>query len=71
MIGAGPADGSRLSIINLNNGLELAFKLLRELEKATAAELGGIEISPSGFGIDFPKARCSPVLPALLQARPL
>lgn len=37
------------------------------LEKATPAELEKIEISPSGFGIHFPKLDADLYLPALLE----
>jgi hypothetical protein len=37
------------------------------LEKATPAQLEPIEISPSGFGIHFPKLDADLYLPALLE----
>jgi hypothetical protein len=56
-------------VINLKNGLELAFppQIAEGLEKATVAELSDIEISPSGFGIHFPKLDAHLHLPALLR----
>ena len=37
------------------------------LENATAAQLGQIEITPSGLGIHFPKLDAGLYLPALLE----
>jgi Protein of unknown function (DUF2442) len=37
------------------------------LEKASSAELEQIEITPSGYGIHFPKLDADLYLPALLQ----
>ena len=56
-------------VVNLNTGLELAFppRIAQGLEKATAADLKVIDISPSGFGIHFPKLDAHLYLPALLQ----
>jgi hypothetical protein len=56
-------------VVSLNNGLELAFPphIAQGLDKATAAELGDIEISPSGFGVHFPRLDAHLYLPALLQ----
>jgi Protein of unknown function (DUF2442) len=56
-------------LIELNSGLEVGF--LPEngegLENASAAELEKIEITPSGYGIHFPKLEADLYLPALLQ----
>jgi Protein of unknown function (DUF2442) len=56
-------------VVSLNNGLELAFPphIAQGLEKATAADLKVVEISPSGFGIHFPKLDAHLYLPAMLQ----
>jgi len=56
-------------IVNLSNGLELAFPpaIAQGLEKAKAQDLADIEISPSGFGIHFPKLDAHLYLPALLR----
>jgi len=56
-------------IVSLNNGLELAFPphIAQGLELAVPADLTGIELSPSGFGIHFPKLDAHLYLPALLQ----
>jgi hypothetical protein len=56
-------------VVSLNNGLELAFPphIAQGLGKASPAELADIEISPSGFGIHFPKLDAHLYLPALLQ----
>src|SRR5579863_4575086 len=54
--------------IQLSSGLNVSFspRDAQGLEKATAAQLGKIEISPSGFGIHFPKIDADIYLPALL-----
>jgi hypothetical protein len=56
-------------VIRLDSGLDVAFspRDAEGLEKATAAQLREIEISPSGFGIYFPKADVDLYLPALLE----
>ena len=56
-------------IVSLSNGLELAFPpaIAQGLEKAKANDLTDIEISPSGFGIHFPKLDAHLYLPALLR----
>ncbi len=56
-------------VVSLNSGLELAFppRIAQGLEKAKPTELGNIELSPSGFGIHFPRLDAHLYLPALLQ----
>src|SRR2546428_13782083 len=56
-------------IVSLNTGLELAFPphIAQGLESAAPADLTDIELSPSGFGIHFPKLDAHLHLPALLQ----
>ena len=56
-------------LIELSNGLAVAFspRDVQGLEDATTAELSKIEISPSGFGIHFPKPDADIYLPALLE----
>ena len=56
-------------MIHLSTGLDVAFspRDAEGLEDATAAQLNGIEISPSGFGIHFPKLDADLYLPALLE----
>jgi hypothetical protein len=56
-------------IVSLSNGVELAFPpaIAQGLEKAKAQDLADIEISPSGFGIHFPKLDTHLYLPALLR----
>ncbi len=56
-------------VVSLNNGLELAFPphIAQGLEKAAPADLADIEISPSGFGVHFPRLDAHLYLPALLQ----
>jgi hypothetical protein len=56
-------------VVSLSNGLELTFPpaIAEGLEKAKAHDLTDIEISPSGFGIHFPKLDAHLYLPALLR----
>jgi hypothetical protein len=56
-------------VVSLNTGLKLAFPphIAQGLEKASPADLRDIEISPSGFGIHFPKLDAQLYLPAMLQ----
>jgi hypothetical protein len=56
-------------VINLNTGPELAFppRMAQGLEHAKLAELTKVELSPSGFGIHFPKVDAHVYLPALLR----
>ena len=59
----------RRIVVSLSNGLDLAFPphIVQGLEEATPADLADIEISPSGFGIHFPRIDTHLYLPALLQ----
>jgi len=56
-------------VIHLSTGLEVAFSPhdAQGLQAATPAQLDTIEISPSGFGIHFPKLDADLYLPALLE----
>ena len=56
-------------VVSLNTGAELAFppRIAQGLENAMPADLAEIEISPSGFGIHFPRLDADLYLPALLQ----
>lgn len=56
-------------VIRLSSGLDVAFspRDAQGLEKAAAAQLREIEISPSGFGIYFPRLDVDIYLPGLLQ----
>src|SRR5271155_922878 len=56
-------------VIRLSSGLDVAFspRDAQGLEKAAAAQLREIEISPSGFGIYFPRLDVDLYLPGLLQ----
>jgi hypothetical protein len=56
-------------VIRLSSKLELAFspRDAQGLEEATAAQLNPIEISPSGFGLHFPKIDADLYLPAILN----
>lgn len=56
-------------VITLSSGLDIAFKPhdAQGLEGARPAQLAGIEISPSGLGLHFPKLDADLYLPALLE----
>jgi hypothetical protein len=56
-------------VIELDSGLEIGFKPQQApgLEAATPADLGEIEISPSGQGLYFPAIDADLYLPALLE----
>jgi uncharacterized protein DUF2442 len=56
-------------VLNLSTGVDLAFPphIAEGLERATPSELAPIEISPSGFGIHFPRLDADIYLPALLE----
>jgi Protein of unknown function (DUF2442) len=56
-------------VIELASGLEVGFlpNHAQGLERATPAELSHIEITPSGYGIHFPRLDADLYLPALLQ----
>jgi len=56
-------------IICLSSSLDVAFspKDAEGLESASPAQLEPIEISPSGFGIHFPKLDADIYLPGLLE----
>jgi hypothetical protein len=55
--------------IHFSTGLDLSFspRDAEGLEKATPAQLAKVEISPSGFGIHFPKIDADLYLPGLLM----
>jgi hypothetical protein len=55
--------------ILLSSNLKVSFspRDAQGLEKATPSELKEIEVSPSGFGIHFPKLDADLYLPAILQ----
>jgi hypothetical protein len=56
-------------IVSLISGVELAFppQLAQGLEDATPSQLRTIEISPSGYGLHFPKIDADVYVPALLD----
>ena len=56
-------------VIRLSTNLDVAFSPqdAEGLEDATPSQLNAIEISPSGFGIHFPKLDADLYLPALLE----
>src|SRR5262245_63941183 len=55
-------------VVELSTGIQLAFQPRRAqgLEAAQASDLDVIEISPSGFGLHFPKLDAD-LWPALMQ----
>jgi hypothetical protein len=60
---------SKRIVIRLSSGLDIAFtpRDAEGLENAKPEQLDPIEISPSGFGIHFPKLDADLYLPALLE----
>lgn len=56
-------------VIGLSSGLEVGFRPedAEGLDRASAEDLEKIEISPSGYGIHFPKLDADLYLPALLE----
>src|ERR1700693_1319208 len=56
-------------IVKLSSGMGIFFspKDAQGLEDATPAQLSEIEISPSGFGLRFPKLDAGIYVPALLE----
>jgi len=66
---AGYDKRTRQIVVRLNSRLSVSFSPedAEGLEGATAAQLEPIEISPSGFGLHFPKLDADLYLPALLE----
>ncbi|HZB89629.1 MAG TPA: DUF2442 domain-containing protein [Terracidiphilus sp.] len=60
---------ARRIVIRLSNRIDLAFSPAdaEGLEEATPAQLSAIEVSPSGFGIYFPRLDADIYIPALLE----
>jgi hypothetical protein len=56
-------------VVSLSSGIDIAFspQAAQGLDKAKAAELAAIEISPSGLGLHFPKLDADLFLPPLLE----
>jgi Protein of unknown function (DUF2442) len=56
-------------VVSLDNGLELAFppELAEGLSEASPADLAGIEITPTGLGLHWPKLDADLYLPGLLN----
>ncbi len=56
-------------VVRLNTRVDLAFAPadVQGLENATPAQLSVIEVSPSGFGLQFPKLDADIYVPALLE----
>jgi Protein of unknown function (DUF2442) len=60
---------SRRIVVGLNTQMDVAFptSIVQGLENAKPSQLEFIEISPSGFGLRFPKLDADLYLPALLE----
>jgi hypothetical protein len=60
---------SKRVIVRLSSGLDIAFSptSAQGLENATSDQLTEIEISPSGFGLHFPRLDADIYLPGLLE----
>ncbi len=60
---------SRRVVIALSSGIDVMFSpdKAQGLRGAKPAQLATIEISPSGFGLHFPKLDADLYLPALLE----
>ena len=56
-------------VVRLSTDLDVTFspRSVQGLESAKASQLEPIEITPSGFGLHFPKLDADVYLPALLQ----
>ena len=56
-------------IVSLDAGIELAFPsgMAQGLQGAASVDLANIELSPSGFGIHFPRLDAHLYVPDLLQ----
>ncbi len=61
--------GSSRIVVDLNSKLTISFSPqdAQGLEHASPSQLEEIEISPSGFGIHFPKLDADLYIPALLE----
>jgi hypothetical protein len=67
---SGPLPGMQTySIIELNTGYDIAFspRQAEGLQTAKPHQLDPIELTPSGFGLHFPKFEADLYLPSLLQ----
>jgi hypothetical protein len=56
-------------VVELSTGVQIAFppRLAEGLADATPADLAGIEISPTGLGLHWPKLDADLYVPALLR----
>ena len=56
-------------VVELSSGLTISFRPAdaQGLEKAGPADLSEIDITPSGFGLHFPKIDADLYIPALLE----
>lgn len=62
----------RRILVDLNTGLTIMFppSMVEGLQDAKLRDLREIEISPSGFGLHFPRIDADIYLPGLLGGRP-
>ena len=56
-------------VVRLNTGIEIAFSPhdMQGLERAKPVDLQEIEVSPSGYGLHFPRLDADLYLPGLLD----
>lgn len=61
--------GAERVVVELSTGVQVAFpaRLIEGFADASSAELGEIEISPTGLGLHWPKLDADAYVPALLQ----
>jgi hypothetical protein len=61
----------RRIVVQLNNGLQVVFgpRMIEDLEDAKPRDLQQIEITPSGFGLHFPRIDADVYLPGLLAGQ--
>jgi hypothetical protein len=62
---------ARRIVISLSSGIEVSFapRDAQGFENARPEDLASAEISPSGFGVYFPKVNADIYIPGLLQGR--
>ena len=58
-------------VVRLNNGLQVVFgpQMIEDLQDAKPRDLQEIEITPSGFGLHFPRIDADVYLPGLLAGK--
>jgi len=62
--------GSRI-VVSLDTGIDLVVpaRLIQGLSEANAADLGEIEITPTGLGLHWPRLDADVYVPSLLEGR--